>query len=218
MAGKGRFITFEGPEGCGKSTQIQRLSARLGTLGIKAVATREPGGTPLGECIRGMLQHDTAGESPCDRAETLLFCASRAQLVRNVVAPALARGEWVLSDRFTDSTVAYQGYGRGLPVDELAAMNEFATGGLHPDVTLVLDITAEEGMRRMAERCAALGEDPDRFEREAVDFHRRMRDGFLALAAADPARCVVIDASGDPDSVEAAIWRVIVERLGPREG
>ena len=218
MEDKGRFITFEGPEGCGKSTQIRRLSARLEALGRKVVATREPGGTPLGECIRGMLQRDTAGEPPCDRAETLLFCASRAQLVRNVIAPALARGDWVLSDRFTDSTVAYQGYGRGLPIDVLSAMNEFATGGLRPDVTLVLDITAEEGMRRMAARCAAYGEYPDRFEREAVDFHRRMRDGFLAIAAADPARCAVIDASGDLDTVEAAIWGELRRRFGLGEG
>lgn len=213
MGEKGIFITFEGPEGGGKSTQLKRIAERLESLGRRVVTTREPGGTKLGECIRGILQHDAAGEPPCERAESLLFCASRAQLVKNVIRPAIASGACVLSDRFTDSTVAYQGYGRGLPVDTLKALNAFATGGLRPDLTLVLDVPTEEGMRRMLSRSAANSEGPDRFEREALEFHTRMRQGFLALAGEEPDRCVVVDATPDPATVTEAIWRIVSERL-----
>ena len=213
MCAKGLFITFEGPEGGGKSTQIKRLAARLEALGRAVVTTREPGGTKLGECIRGILQHDAAGEPPCERAESLLFCASRAQLVKKVIEPALADGACVLSDRFTDSTVAYQGYGRGLPIDTLKALNAFATGGLRPDLTFVLDIPTGEGMRRLAARSAAGAEGPDRFEREAVEFHERMRKGFLALAAEEPDRCIVIDATKPVDEVSDEIWRIVSCRM-----
>lgn len=213
MCAKGIFITFEGPEGGGKSTQIKRLAARLEALGRIVVTTREPGGTKLGECIRGILQYDSAGEPPCERAESLLFCASRAQLVKNVIAPALEGGACVLSDRFTDSTVAYQGFGRGLPVDTLKALNAFATGGLAPDITFVLDIPTAEGRRRLAARNAAAAEGPDRFEREALEFHERMRRGFIALAAEEPDRCFVIDATLPQDEVAAEIWRIVEARL-----
>ncbi|MGI6496665.1 MAG: dTMP kinase [Kiritimatiellia bacterium] len=209
---RGVFVTFEGPEGGGKSTQIRRLAARLGEMGLDVVTTREPGGTRLGESVRGLLQHDAAGETPCERAEPLLFCASRAQLVARVVEPALARGAWVLSDRFTDSTVAYQGYGRGLPVETLKALNAFATAGRVPDLTFVLDVPAEVGLGRMAAR----DEGPDRFEREDAGFHARMRKGFLDLAREEPSRCVVVDASRDPDEVFDDLWSILSSRFAPR--
>lgn len=213
MCAKGIFITFEGPEGGGKSTQIKLLAERLESLGRTVVSTREPGGTKLGECIRGILQHDTAGEPPCERAESLLFCASRAQLVKNVIEPALANGSCVLSDRFTDSTVAYQGFGRGLPIDTLKTLNDFATGGRHPDLTLVLDVPTSVGMQRLVARSAANAEGPDRFEREAIEFHTRMREGYLSLAAEEPARCVVVDAARSVEEVSDEIWRIVTARL-----
>ena len=135
---RGRFITFEGGEGCGKSTQVKRLAGHLASKGIEVVLTREPGGTRLAELIRGLLK-DEREDPPCDRSELLLFLAARAQLVRNVIEPALASGKWVLSDRFSDSTFAYQGYGRGLPLDVLRLANDFACDGLKPDLTLLLD-------------------------------------------------------------------------------
>lgn len=141
----GRLISFEGPEGGGKSTQIKVLADRLRTERALTVrTTREPGGTPTGEAIRGLLQHDVAGEPLCDPAEVFLFCASRAQLCATVLAPALARGEWVLCDRFTDSTLAYQGYGRGFDLELLRRLNAFATGPVVPDLTLLLDVPARD--------------------------------------------------------------------------
>ena len=213
---RGVFITFEGPEGGGKTTQIRRLAGKLAEAGLDVLAAREPGGTKLGEAVRGLLQHDAAGESPCERAEPLLFCASRAQLVARRIAPALARGAWVLCDRFTDSTVAYQGYGRGLPVEILKALNAFATAGCVPDLTIVLDVPTEVGMERMASRNAATAEGPDRFEREAVEFHARMRRGYLAIAREEPGRCVVVDASAGPDAVFKGIWGIVSARFGAR--
>ena len=208
----GHFITFEGPEGGGKSTHIRRLAERLRASGQDVVVTREPGGTPLGEAIRGLLQHDAAGESPVPRAETLLFCASRAQLVQAVIRPALARGAWVLADRFADSTFAYQGAGRGFLLADLQAANAFATGGLVPDLTLLLDLDADEARRRLAGRGAPAG-GADRFEREPPDFHARLRAGFLALAAAEPGRFAVIPAGRPVDDVADDVWRTVADRL-----
>ena len=189
---RGKFITLEGPEGAGKSTHLARLAEALRARGIEVLTTREPGGTPLCEAVRGLLQFNQAGEAPQTRAEVLLFLASRAQLVSQVIEPALARGTWVLCDRFCDSTFAYQGYGRGLVLAQLRALNAFATGGLMPDLTLLLDIPEAESARRLAERKGPA----DRFEQEQAAFHRRLAEGFREMAAAEPARFRVIDRSG----------------------
>lgn len=204
---KGRFISFEGGEGCGKTTHIALLAERLRAKGIEVVLTREPGGTPLCEAIRGLLQLDTAGESPVPEAEALLFCASRAQLVRNVIRPALERGAWVLCDRFADSTLAYQGYGRGFPLDALRALLSFATGGLIPDTTFLLEASLETRNGRLDARYGT-GVGADRFEREEDDFHRRVREGFEALADAEPDRIVRIETERPVEDTAAEIWRI----------
>ena len=169
MAGK--LLSFEGPEGGGKSTQARLLADRLRALGIGVLTTREPGGTPTGEVIRDLLQNDLAREPLCDESEALLFCASRAQLCRNVLGPALERGDWVVLDRFTDSTLAYQGYGRGFDVATLRRMNDFATGPVRPALTLLLDLPVEEGLARAVSRSGK----KDRIEKAPLDFHRRLR-------------------------------------------
>ena len=210
---RGCFITLEGPEGGGKSTQIRRLADLLRAGGREVITTREPGGTPTGEAIRGLLQHDHSGESPSPPCEVLLFVASRAQLVDTVIRPAIGRGAVVLCDRFADSTLAYQGYGRGFDVSALRRLNEFAIAECVPDLTLVLDLPVDAGRARMAGRHAAGGQGPDRMEREAAEFHARVRDGFLALARAEPGRFRVIDASRAEDDVFNAlaqeVWRVL---------
>lgn len=210
MAERGRFITFEGGEGCGKSTQVKRLAAALEAKGVKVLLTREPGGTRLAEMIRTLLK-DEAEDPPVDRAELLLFLAARAQLVRNVIRPALDAGTWVLSDRFSDSTIAYQGYGRGLPVDFVKAANDFACEGLAPDLTLLLDVEPSVAAQRMRGREAATNTSADRIERAGEDFHARLRQGFLELAAANPSRIVTIDASGTPDEVARKILLALPE-------
>ncbi len=211
---KGIFITFEGPEGGGKSTHQRLLAERLRAAGQSVVVTREPGGTPLGEALRGLLQHDAGGEPPAPRAEALLFCASRAQLVARVIRPALARGDWVLCDRFADSTFAYQGHGRGFDLPLLARLNDFATEGLQPDLTLLLDLGAAAGRRRLAERLTATGgSGADRFESESAAFHARLRQGFLKLAAAAPERYRVIDSDCATDVVAADIWEAVKARF-----
>ena len=213
----GHFITFEGPEGGGKSTHIRRLAERLRACGQDVVVTREPGGTPLGEAIRNLLQHDAAGEPPVPRAEALLFCASRAQLVATLVRPALARGAWVLSDRFADSTFAYQGSGRGFALDELRRVNAFATGGLTPDFTLLLDVDEPAGRLRLATRCGA-GAAADRIEREPSDFHDRLRRGFLDLARAEPDRFLVVPTGRPVDAVAAEIRGTVARRFAATLG
>lgn len=204
----GRLITFEGPEGGGKSTHIQELEAFLAQRGIRSIRTREPGGTKLGERIRELLQHDAAGESPVARAEVMLFLASRAQLVENVIRPAMAEGVWVLADRFDDSTFAYQGYGRGFPIQELRLADTFATGGLVPDLTFLLDVPLSVMRERLSERGTQ-----DRFEREGMEFHRKIRDGFLQLAAESPERMVVVDSSRAREIVCAEIEEVVRTRF-----
>ena len=210
----GRFITFEGGEGCGKSTQVVRLAAALEERGLKVLLTREPGGTRLSELIRTLLK-DEAEDPPVDRAELLLFLAARAQLVRNVIAPALEAGTWVISDRFSDSTVAYQGYGRGLPVDFVRAANDFACEGLRPDLTFLLDLDPETAERRMRGREAATNTSADRIERAGSGFHARLRKGFLELAAADAPRFSVVDASKSPDEVASVVLCECLARLKP---
>lgn len=212
MAERGRFITFEGGEGCGKSTQVKRLAAALEAKGVNVLLTREPGGTRLAEMIRTLLKDETE-DPPVDRAELLLFLAARAQLVRNVIRPALDAGTWVLSDRFSDSTIAYQGYGRGLPVDFVKAANDFACEGLTPDLTFLLDVEPSVAAQRMRGREAATNTSADRIERAGEEFHARLSRGFLELAAANPSRIVTIDASGTPDEVARKILLALPERL-----
>lgn len=192
----GVFVTFEGGEGSGKSTQIGLLAARLVTTTL--TVTREPGGTPLGERVREVLLHP--GEYAVDAwAELLLYEASRAQLVADEIRPALEAGGVAVCDRFTDSTLAYQGFGRGLPLDRVRAANELATGGLVPDVTVLLDIAPLVGLAR------ATGQGADRLERESLEFHERVREGFLTLASAEPERFVVIDAEPQESQVAEAV-------------
>ena len=202
---RGLFITLEGPEGSGKSTHARLLKERLEACGKSVLLTREPGGTPLGETVRGILQHNLANESPVDRAEVMLFLASRAQLCERVIRPALDAGTWVICDRFTDSTLAYQGYGRGFDVATLRALNAFATNNLVPDLTLLLDISPETGFSRVNSRGLAT----DRIEAAGESFHRRLRSGFFQLAKDEPARFAVIDSNDTQENVAARIWNVV---------
>lgn len=200
---------MEGPEGSGKSTQAKTLIQRLAERGIEAVYTREPGGTMLGEAIRNILQHNQAGESPCERAELLLFEASRNQLVEKVIRPNLEKGIWVICDRFMDSTTAYQGYGRGLPVEEIQSINRFTVNGLSPDLTLLLDLDVAAGFERIAQRYLARGESADRFEQEERSFHERVRAGYLKLAGQAPERFRIINAAQQSDAVASDIWNAV---------
>lgn len=209
---RGRFITFEGPEGSGKSTHVRRLAARLEGAGVKVVLTREPGGTRTGEAIRNLLQHDAAGEPLSPRAELLLFEASRAQLVSAVIDPALASGTWVICDRFADSSTAYQGYGRGFGVDAVLSLNDFAVGPTVPDLTLLLDLDVGKGMDRVAARAAG-GVAHDRIEREEHDFHEAVRRGFLELAARWPERIKIVRTDRAPDAVHDEIWGIVSREL-----
>ncbi|MFZ2005810.1 MAG: dTMP kinase [Stellaceae bacterium] len=205
---RGKFITVEGGEGAGKSTQVKLLVEALGRAGIDALATREPGGSPGAEAIRRLLlEGDTERWDAV--GETLLFFAARRDHVARTIQPAVTAGKWVVCDRFIDSTIAYQGYGRGLPLDELAALQRFALGDFLPDLTFILDLPVDEGLARAASRSAA-----DRFERLDRAFHQRLRDGFLAIAEAEPGRCAVIAASGEVDAVHRAIVAAVAERLG----
>jgi dTMP kinase len=206
---RGKFITLEGGEGAGKSTQVNLLVEALTSAGIAADATREPGGSPDAEAIRDLLLQ---GENERWDAisETLLFFAARRDHVERTIRPTLAAGRWVVCDRFTDSTIAYQGYGRGLPLADLEALRSFTLGDFGPDLTLILDLPGDEGLARAARRAG----DTDRFERLDRDFHQRLREGFLAIAKAEPTRCAVIDASGDVEIVHRAILAMISARLG----
>lgn len=206
---RGRFITIEGGEGAGKSTQVRLLVAALGRAGIAALATREPGGSPGAEAIRRLLLEGDGARWDAV-SEALLFAAARRDHLTKLIEPALDRGVWVVSDRFADSTLAYQGYGRGLAPADLATLQRFALGGFGPDLTLVLDVPAITGLARAAGRPAAA----DRFERLGEAFHERLRQAFLAIAAAEPARCARIDATADPDTVHRAILDALAQRLG----
>lgn len=204
---RGRFISFEGPEGSGKTTHMQRLEDTLKKQGIQVITTREPGGTKLGEAVREILQFDKAGETPCPRTELLLFLASRAQIVDTVIEPALAAGTWVLCDRFCDSTIAYQGYGRNLGAEKVTELNSFATNGLMPDTTILLDIPPEVSAQRVADRNGAT----DRFEQEEISFHKTLRDGFLELATQNPTRIKVINSLQEVEEVATNILHAIDE-------
>ncbi len=206
---KGRLITFEGPEGAGKSTQAAMLISRLEARGIEVVYTREPGGTKLGEAIRGILQYNAAGEDPCPESEVLLFEASRAQLVRHVIEPALSRGAWVLCDRFADSTTAYQGFGRGFPVELMETINRFAIGSAVPDMTILLDVNVSLGMQRCAKRQVGKKIQYDRIESEALEFHEKVRQGYLELARRFPERFRKVDAMRHAEPIGEDIWRLV---------
>ena len=202
------FITLEGPEGAGKTTQLRALAGFLRDCGYDVVTTREPGGTPIGDQIRHVL-HDTANTAMSPTAEMLLYAASRAQLVAEVIRPALVAGRVVLCDRYADSTLAYQGFGRGLDGDMLATLTAIATGGLRPDLTLLLDLDVVRGLARRRDE----GEEMNRLDLETLEFHRRVRDGYLALAAAEPARWVCIDADRPGDEVQVDVRRAALKRL-----
>jgi dTMP kinase len=205
---RGIFITFEGGEGVGKSTQLRRLAARLAASGREVVATREPGGSPGGEAIRALLVTGAADRwSPL--TETLLVNAARRDHVERVIAPALARGAVVLCDRFADSTRAYQGVAGGAAADLIAAVEAAVLGDVRPDLTLVLDLPADAGLARASARGGAEA----RFEAKGPAFHARLRAAFLAIAEAEPERCAVIDAGGDEGTVAEAVWSRVQARM-----
>jgi dTMP kinase len=203
------FITFEGIEGSGKTTQMRRLAARL----PNAIATKEPGGTPSADRIRAILLDSSSHLDPI--AELFLFAASRRQHVVEVIQPALDRGAVVLCDRFTDATLAYQGFGRRLDLDQLRMLNDWATSSLHPDLTLLFDLPEEIGLTRARSRNAGADTDEGRFEAEDLRFHRRVREGYLALAVAEPKRFIVIDGSGTIDEVSERMMSVLPPQLIP---
>jgi dTMP kinase len=206
---RGRFITFEGTEGSGKSTQTGMLIERLRACGRDVISTREPGGTDAGEAIRNILQNDPSGEGMCAETEMLLFAASRAQLVRSVILPALERGAWVVSDRFVDSTAAYQGYGRGIDVDTILEINALAVGSAAVDLTILLDIDVNVGFERLRQRRQAGRIPYDRIEREDRAFHERVRAGYLKLAARWPERFRIVEGLADEETVHARVWRMV---------
>jgi dTMP kinase len=206
---KGRFITLEGGEGAGKSTQLRRLADTLAARGIDVLTTREPGGSKGAEEIRALLvSGDTGRWGPV--TEALLHSAARRDHLERTVWPALEAGRWVVCDRFFDSTMAYQGYGLGLGRERIAALQALALDGFRPDLTLILDIDVRTGLRRAAVRAG--GE--DRYERMDVGFHERLRHGFLDIAEREPERCAVIDADADLDHVQARVWNAVAARLG----
>ncbi len=206
---RGRFITFEGGEGGGKSTQVRRLAERLQAAGLAVVTTREPGGSPGAEAIRELLVTGDA-DRWSSLTETLLMYAARRDHIERVIGPALARGHWVICDRFADSTRAYQGAGGGAPESLIASLEREMLGDVRPDLTLILDLAVETGLARAAGRGASA---ETRFESKGAGFHQRLRDGFLAIAKAEPQRCVVVDAARSLDSVADAIWTAVAERL-----
>jgi dTMP kinase len=204
----GVFITFEGPDGCGKTTQIGLLADHLRAAGHAALTIREPGGTSIGDQIRAVL-HDVGNTEMEAQAEILLYSASRAQLVGQIIRPALAQGTVVLSDRFADSTIAYQGYGRGLNLVALEQITEFATGGLEPDLTIFLDVEVEEGLNRKRRALASHAGEWNRLDQEPVEFHRRVRQGYLELAAAEPDRWLILDGSRSIEEIQKEIKEAV---------
>ncbi len=207
-----QFISLEGGEAVGKSTQIERLSTRLKELGHQVVVTREPGGTPLGESIRHLLKHAPEGRGMTPYTELLLFLASRAELVRKVIMPALDQGIWVLSDRFLDSTTVYQGAGRQLPTEIVERVNAFAVGPHLPSLTVVLDLEPEAARQRQITRSHPPGSGSfDRMEAEPVDFFERVRQGYFEVAKAHPHRVKIVSAAGTVDETAEAIWEQVTK-------
>lgn len=205
------FITFEGIEGSGKSTQLQRLASLLRERGRTVVTTKEPGGTHIADRIRAILLDSKNVIDPI--AEVLLFAASRRQNTMEIIRPATDRGDVVLCDRYTDSTLAYQGFGRLINLDQLRTLNGWATGDLSPDLTLIFDLPEEVGLSRAVRRNSSAPEDEGRFEAEDLRFHRRVREGYLAIANAEPKRCAIVDGSGSIDDVFARTMETVRKRL-----
>jgi dTMP kinase len=206
----GKLISFEGSEGSGKSTQIAHLAERLQKLNREVVSVREPGGTEIGEQIRNIIVHNSRGDEMCAEAELLLFTAARAQLVREIIAPALMKGTIVLSDRFLDSSTVYQGIGRNLAMDPVQQINRFAVGNVMPDLTLVIDVPAEVGLARIRQRASDV---PDRMERENIKFYEKVRQGYLMLAQGMPERFAVIDGTKSEEAVGKKIWAAVEKVL-----
>jgi dTMP kinase len=207
---RGYLISFEGSEGSGKTTQIGRIARRFEDAGYEVVVTREPGGTPIGEDIRHVLMHASSGSDMFPETELLLFAASRAQLVRQVISPALKAGKIVLCDRYMDSTTVYQGVARKIQSGPVQMINTFAVGDIVPDVTLILDLPAEVGFDRIRHRINDL---PDRMEAENIEFYQKVRTGYLMLAKAMSERFVVVDATAEEDILEERIWRELRDRV-----
>ena len=202
------MITFEGSEGCGKSTQIERLCARLQNAGHEVLRMREPGGTELGEHVRTLLQHTKELSTMCPESELLLFAASRAQLVREKIVPALERGATVVLDRFLDSTTVYQGYARGLPMESVRAINRFAVGDVLPHLTVLLDMDEA----RARQRIHATGRELDRMEQQPLEFFNKVRRGYLDLAVEQQGRMVVLNADQSPEALEEQVWKLVEDR------
>jgi dTMP kinase len=202
------FISLEGPDGSGKSMQIPQLAEFVRQQGYEVLTTREPGGTDIGDQIRQVIMK-LGNTSMHPRTEILLFCSARAQIVEEVLRPALARGVVVISDRYADSTLAYQGYGHGVDLDELRRLLNFTTGGLRPDLTLLVDVDSEVGLRRRQ----ASGGEWNRLDAYALEFHKRVRDGYHHLANQEPERWRVIDGSQTPEMVQSELRRVVIEKL-----
>jgi len=205
----GFLLSFEGSEGCGKSTQIRLLRERLGQSGRRVEGLREPGGTEIGESIRHLLQHSKEGAAMTPEAELLLFAASRAQIVREKIRPLLEAGVFVILDRFLDSTTVYQGHARGLPLDAVNAINRFAIGGTLPQLTLLLDLDVQTAWQRIH----ATGRELDRMESQPPEFFEKVRQGYLHLAAAEPQRIQVIDTSAAPEAVHEVVWARVAAKL-----
>jgi dTMP kinase len=206
----GKLVSFEGSEGSGKSTQIARLAEHLQRSGREVVATREPGGTEIGEQIRNIIVHNSKGDEMCPETELLLFTAARAQLVRQVIAPALLRGAVVLSDRYLDSSTVYQGIARNLAPGPVNDINQFAVGSVMPHLTIVIDVPTEVSLARIRQRASDL---PDRMERENISFYTKVREGYLLLAQQWPERVVVLDGTQSPDTLDRKIWAEVQKRL-----
>jgi dTMP kinase len=209
-SGRGRFITFEGGEGSGKSTQIKKLAERLNAARLRTIVTREPGGSPGAEIMRHLVLSGM-GKLLGRDAETLLFAAARDDHVRTVIQPALSQGTWVLCDRFFDSTRAYQGSLGSVPASLINAMQRVTIGDLKPDLTIILDVPVEVGLQRAAARRG--DGSPDRFEAENLQFHRDLREAYRKIAAEDPARCVLIDANADADTVAGRVWTALRDHI-----
>ncbi|SDS58006.1 dTMP kinase [Opitutus sp. GAS368] len=207
----GQLISFEGSEGSGKSTQITRLAEHLQQAGREVVATREPGGTEIGEQIRSIIVHNSKGDEMCPETELLLFTAARAQVVREVIAPALKRGAVVLSDRYLDSSTVYQGIARNLASGPVSAINRFAVGEVMPHLTIVIDVPTEVSLARIRRRASGL---PDRMERENIAFYTKVREGYLLLAKEWPERVIVVDGTLSPDAIDKKIWAEVQKRFG----
>jgi len=209
---RGKFITFEGGEGSGKSTQAAQLAGKLKSLGLGVVVSREPGGSAGAEAIRHVLLSGAA-KPLGPHAEAILFAAARADHLRETIRPALERGQWVISDRFADSTRVYQGTLGNVDARLIARLEKLTVGELAPDLTIILDIAPEVGLKRAGERRGNAA--VDRFEAEAFDFHKKLREAYLELAEREPQRCVVVDAGADPATVAEFVWSAVNERLQP---